>query len=70
MAEGDDAAAEDGAAEKAAPAEEKPVTLGFKTFQNGDECFGYFHNLLYNLTKNQDLNEVCTVPACYGSSST
>ena len=50
-------------------AEEKPVTLGYKTFASGKECFDYFHKLLSKLTPNQDLNEVrgtCTrpVPFC------
>ena len=39
-------------------AEEKPVTLGYRTFASGKECFDYFHKLLSKLTPNQDLNEV------------
>ena len=35
-----------------------PRTLGFKTFQNGDEAFQYFHTLVHDLRHDQDLNEV------------
>lgn len=37
----------------------EPVTLAFRTFASGEECYSYFHELLMRLTPNQDLNEVC-----------
>lgn len=35
-----------------------PQTLGYKTFNSGDDAFQYFHDLMHNLRQNQDLNEV------------
>ena len=51
--------------------EDKPVTLGYKTFAGGKECFDYFHKLLSKLTPDQDLNEVYKLPTanflkCHG----
>ena len=54
--EGDGEAPEaDAAAEKV---DDKPVTLGYKTFASGNQCYEYFHKLLTKLTPNQDLNNV------------
>ena len=38
-----------------------PQTLGYKTFKDGDEAFQYFHDLVHDLTHDQDLNEVGTI---------
>lgn len=35
-----------------------PVTLGFRIFASGEECYSYFHELLVKLRPDQDLNEV------------
>ncbi len=40
------------------PEADKPVTLGYKTFTNGQQGYDYFHLLLQKVTKNQNLNEV------------
>ena len=45
-----------------------PQTLGYKTFQSGDEAFQYFHTLVHDLRHDQDLNEVAIsslVAACH-----
>ena len=34
------------------------LTLGYKTFKDGDEAFQYFHDLVHDLRHDQDLNEV------------
>lgn len=54
-AEGAEAASAEAAAE-AAPAE--PVTIGYKTFAAGKECFTYYHGLITKLRKYQNLNDV------------
>ena len=41
---------------------DQPVTLGFRTFASGKEANQYFHDLLTNLTPQQDLNEVRRAP--------
>ena len=61
----EDAATEGAAAGVAEP--ETPLTLGFKTFKGGAECLDYYHHLLGSITKNQDLNEVDTIPSSNGS---
>ena len=45
-------------ADAAQEVEREPVTLGFRMFANGEECYQYFHDLLVTLTKDQDLNPV------------
>ena len=43
---------------EASESPDPPQTLGYKTFQNGDEAFQYFHTLVHDLRHDQDLNEV------------
>ena len=35
-----------------------PQTLGYKSFNSGDEAFLYFHTLVHDLRNDQELNEV------------
>lgn len=35
----------------------EPVTIGFRTFASGNECYDYFRSLLSQLSHEQDLNE-------------
>ena len=57
-----DATAEAAPAGEAKPAEEpvksQPVTVGYKTFATGNECYKYFHGIITRYRKNQNLNEV------------
>ena len=46
---------------KAAAKQDEPRKIGYKTFQSGKEAADYFRKLLLNITKNQDLNEVCVL---------
>lgn len=43
---------------QAEPDADPPQTLGYKSFQSGDEAFMYFHTLVHDLRNDQDLNEV------------
>lgn len=69
----DEPAAEAGGAEEAAPAEgapaeaaadgeqaapQEPVTIGYKTFANGDAALQYYRTLIAKLRKYQNLNDV------------
>lgn len=60
MAEAAEDAADDAAeADDAQPeSNAEPVTLAFRTFASGAECYDYFHGLLTKLSHEQDLNEV------------
>ncbi|KAL3137612.1 hypothetical protein ABBQ38_004889 [Trebouxia sp. C0009 RCD-2024] len=42
---------------QAEPDADPPQTLGYKSFQSGDEAFMYFHTLVHDLRNDQDLNE-------------
>lgn len=62
--EGDAEAAAPEADADAAPEAEKipavptdPVTIGYKTFTSGRECYNYFHHIMSKYRKNQNLNE-------------
>jgi len=45
-------------AEKAAPpAPRDPITVGYKTFTTGQECYKYFHHIICKYRKNQNLND-------------
>ena len=64
-----DAHAEMAAADAAAPAPgsasggqgkaDPPVKIGYQTFASGSDAFAYYHGIIQNITRNQDLNEVC-----------
>ena len=40
-----------------------PVRIGYRTFASGNEASAYYNGIVQNITRNQDLNEVCT-PDC------
>jgi uncharacterized membrane protein YgcG len=41
----------------APPAPRDPVTIGYKTFTTGQECYNYFHHIIAKYRKNQNLND-------------
>ncbi|KAK9826827.1 hypothetical protein WJX81_004820 [Elliptochloris bilobata] len=52
------AAESTGAAESASMGKvDPPAKIGYRTFNNGNEAFAYFHDLIQHITRNQDLNE-------------
>jgi hypothetical protein len=44
--------------------EDEPKKIGYKVFKDGREASHYYRNLLTNLTKHQDLNEVPEISCC------
>lgn len=44
--------------EAAAKAPQEPVTIGYRTFATGKQCYDYFHSLMTKLRKYQNLNDV------------
>jgi hypothetical protein len=45
-------------AEKSAPAVPRdPITVGYKTFTTGQECYKYFNHIICKYRKNQNLND-------------
>ena len=34
-----------------------PITIGYKTFTSGRECYNYFHHIISKYRKNQNLND-------------
>lgn len=55
----------EGAQEGNAPSIEnklkEPIKIGYKTFSTGKECYDYFHHIMKNYRKKQNLNEVNAV---------
>lgn len=47
-----------------------PVTIGFRTFASGKECYDYFRSLLSQLSHDQDLNEVSATMRKHSASNT
>lgn len=50
--------ADDAAATKQAAPAQEPVTIGYKTFETGKQAYDYFHKLMKDLRKYQNLNDV------------
>lgn len=63
------AAATDATDNKPSGKRTRTTKLGYKTFENGNECSAYFKKLLKEAPKGYDLNEVCLLASSKMSSS-
>lgn len=63
--------ADDAPATKQEVPAQEPVTIGYKTFETGKQAYDYFHKLMKDLRKYQNLNDVresrdCAAAECGG----